>query len=242
MRRTVCKLAVVLAAGAMLVGSSQALAATGPLKTTCATAWEGNAAQSSACAVLWWDASTHQVSARCSVEYSFSGVQTEIFHCQLQQGKGQTFESAVADFGTIADTTTAGQTYTFSTEGVEPKEGHTYSVHFTFQPSQGNSTGPQRQVAISFIHVLPMVTGVSPNTASKAGGTVVTVTGEGFALGTTATVFKFGSTTSTSVNCTSTTQCTVIGAAHARGKVDVKATVNKISSEKNRPADQFTYA
>ena len=37
---------------------------------------------------------------------------------------------------------------------------------------------------------LPTVTGVSPNTGSKAGGTSVTITGTGFALGKTATVLS----------------------------------------------------
>jgi alpha-tubulin suppressor-like RCC1 family protein len=88
---------------------------------------------------------------------------------------------------------------------------------------------------------VPTVTGLSPNTGSTAGGTSVTITGAGFALGKTATVFKFGTTKGTSVNCTSTTECTVVSPAHAVGKVDVKATVNKLSSAKVA-ADQFTYS
>jgi hypothetical protein len=88
---------------------------------------------------------------------------------------------------------------------------------------------------------LPAVTNVSPNTGSKAGGTSVTITGAGFALGKTATKLKFGTTLSKSVNCTSTTECTAVAPAHAIGTVDVKATVNKLSSAKNAPADQFTY-
>ena len=87
---------------------------------------------------------------------------------------------------------------------------------------------------------VPTVTGLSPNTGSTAGGTSVTITGAGFAPGKTATVFKFGTTKGTSVNCTSTTECIVVAPAHAVGKVDVKATVNKVSSPKE-PADQFTY-
>jgi hypothetical protein len=87
---------------------------------------------------------------------------------------------------------------------------------------------------------LPTVTGISPN--SGAGGTSVTVTGTGFALGKTATVFKFGPAKATSVECTSTTECTVVSPAHAAGIVDVKATVNKITSATSRPADEFTYS
>jgi hypothetical protein len=86
----------------------------------------------------------------------------------------------------------------------------------------------------------PTVTKLSPNTGSKGGGTNVTVTGTGFGLGTAATSFTFGTTKGTSVNCTKTTECTVVSPAHAAGKVDVKATVNKVSSPKTS-ADQFTY-
>jgi alpha-tubulin suppressor-like RCC1 family protein len=88
----------------------------------------------------------------------------------------------------------------------------------------------------------PTVTNVSPNTGSKAGGTSVTVTGTGFVVGTTATKFKFGLKAGTSVNCTSTTTCTVVSPAHAVGTVDVKANVNTVGSPRNRPGDQFTYA
>jgi alpha-tubulin suppressor-like RCC1 family protein len=88
----------------------------------------------------------------------------------------------------------------------------------------------------------PTVTGLSPNSGPSAGGTSVTVTGSGFALGTTATKFHFGRAKATSVNCTSTTTCTVVSPAHEVGTVDVKATVNKISSPRSRPSDQFTYS
>jgi len=88
----------------------------------------------------------------------------------------------------------------------------------------------------------PTVTGLSRNTGPTAGGTTMTVTGTGFALGTTATIFKFGTATGTSVNCASTTECTVVSPAHAAGHVDVKATVNKVTSPKNAPADQFRYS
>jgi plastocyanin len=87
----------------------------------------------------------------------------------------------------------------------------------------------------------PTVTNLSPNSGSHAGGTSVMVTGTGFGLGTTATRFKFGSTAATAVNCTSITTCTVVAPAHLVGKVDVKATVNKVASATNRPGDQFTY-
>jgi len=92
-----------------------------------------------------------------------------------------------------------------------------------------------------YFKYLPTVTGVSPNSGSKTGGTSVTVSGSGFGLGTTATIIKFGTTKATSVNCTSTTACTVVSPAHPIGTVDVKASVNKMASVKTPPSDQFTY-
>jgi hypothetical protein len=86
----------------------------------------------------------------------------------------------------------------------------------------------------------PTITGLNPTGGSKAGGTTVTVTGTGFALGSGATLIKFGTKKATSVNCTSTTTCTVVSPPHEVGKVDVRATVNKVISPKTA-ADQFTY-
>ena len=88
---------------------------------------------------------------------------------------------------------------------------------------------------------VPSVTGVSPNAGAEAGGTGVTISGTGFAPGKTATAVKFGKTQSTSINCISTTECTAVSPPHAIGAVDVKVTVDKTSSAKNVPADQFTY-
>jgi hypothetical protein len=88
---------------------------------------------------------------------------------------------------------------------------------------------------------VPTVTNLSPNTGYKAGGTSVTVTGSGFSLGAFATTIKFGSTPASTVNCASTTTCTVLAPAHKAGTLDVKATVNEVSSAKNRPGDRFRY-
>jgi alpha-tubulin suppressor-like RCC1 family protein len=88
----------------------------------------------------------------------------------------------------------------------------------------------------------PTVTGVSPDAGSKAGGATVTITGAGFAVGASATTFKFGSTKAKVVECTSSTECTVLVPAHPAATVDVTATVNKLTSAKNPLADQFTYS
>ena len=110
-------------------------------------------------------------------------------------------------------------------------------------------TGPGGTSAVSSrdrYRFLPTVTGLSPGSGTKAGGTSVVVTGTGFEVGSSqtyrfATKFKFGTTKSTSVDCTSTTECVVLSPAHAVGTVDVRAIVEGETSAKNAPADQFTY-
>jgi hypothetical protein len=87
---------------------------------------------------------------------------------------------------------------------------------------------------------LPTIASVTPNSGPQAGGTSVTIKGTGFALGKTATKFKFGTAKPASVNCTATEQCTAVTPAHAAGTVDVRATVNNATSAKVA-ADQYTY-
>jgi hypothetical protein len=87
----------------------------------------------------------------------------------------------------------------------------------------------------------PTITAVAPNSGPKAGGTSVTISGSGFALGA-ATTFKFAAGIATSVNCASTSSCTAVSPPRAKaGTVDVKAKVGTLGSPKNVPADQFTY-
>jgi hypothetical protein len=88
----------------------------------------------------------------------------------------------------------------------------------------------------------PTVTAVSPNTGSKAGGTPVTVSGSGFAIGAGATVFTLGKGIATSVDCTTSSTCTMLAPAAAKtGAVDVRAKTNGKTSKKSPPGDQFTY-
>ncbi len=68
-----------------------------------------------------------------------------------------------------------------------------------------------------FTYGAPEITGLSPSTGSKAGGTEVTVTGFGFEPGTEGTKFTFGAKAEAgSVNCTSTMTCTMIAPASKR--------------------------
>jgi hypothetical protein len=95
-----------------------------------------------------------------------------------------------------------------------------------------------------FTFVKPTVTSVAPNGGSTAGGTAVTITGTGFGVGTTATVFHFGKTfLATSVECSSITTCTAVAPAHAAGTVNVRAQVvgSGVGWSHSNPADLFTY-
>ena len=98
----------------------------------------------------------------------------------------------------------------------------------------------------------PTVTSVSPNTGPPAGGTAVTITGSGFAVGVSATRITFGDIEeetereAVGVNCTTTTECTATTPelseeeARVSGTVDVRATVNNVVSPQTA-ADQFFY-
>jgi hypothetical protein len=105
--------------------------------------------------------------------------------------------------------------------------------------------GTSRNSSKDTFKFTPTVTGVSPGSGPPAGGTTVTITGSGFAVGDTATNIALGGQQATSVKCTTTTACTAITPELLRGQeysnpVDVRATVNHIASPKTT-ADQFHY-
>ena len=86
----------------------------------------------------------------------------------------------------------------------------------------------------------PTITGVSPKGGPESGGTEVTVTGYGFEPGTEATHFVFGKAAAGSVDCTSTTICTVSTPTYTKAvTVEVRATVNGKTNPR-KEAD-FTY-
>jgi hypothetical protein len=69
----------------------------------------------------------------------------------------------------------------------------------------------------------------------------VTVTGAGFALGASATTFKFGQKKAKSVDCTSSTTCLVVAPAQTAATVEVIATVAAAKSVVDAAADSYTY-
>jgi hypothetical protein len=86
----------------------------------------------------------------------------------------------------------------------------------------------------------PTVDALTPTGGPQAGGTTVQVKGSGFALGTAATSFKFGAVKSPSVDCTTSTTCSVVAPSHEAATVDVQATVNNVTSVRTA-ADRYTY-
>ena len=101
--------------------------------------------------------------------------------------------------------------------------------------------GPSPVVASDHYKYTPTVTGLTPKAGPVAGGTSVTMTGTGFALGKTATAVKFGTTKAKSVNCVSSTECLLVSPGEPAGTVEVKVTVNKSAAPKTAAAD-YTYS
>jgi hypothetical protein len=98
-------------------------------------------------------------------------------------------------------------------------------------------------IKAKFYFESPTVTSVSPRSGPTTGATTVTVTGSGFALGA-GTVFEFGKADGTSVNCASTTTCTMLAPAAVKNKagtVDIRARAGGKTSKNNPSGDQYTY-
>jgi hypothetical protein len=90
----------------------------------------------------------------------------------------------------------------------------------------------------TYKYAVPVVSSVSPNTGSHSGGTVVTITGSGFAAGATVT---FGSNAATSVVVNGTgTQITATSPTGNTGSVDITVTTAGGTSA-TTTADKFTY-
>lgn len=120
---------------------------------------------------------------------------------------------------------------------VSPPSGVSGSVYVTVTTPGGTSALSSK----GRFKYVPTVEGVSPASGVSTGGTSVTVSGHGFALGTTATKFTFGSVSAQSVDCTSSTSCTMVSPAQAPGTVNIRATAAKLTSAINAPGDQFEY-
>ena len=152
---------------------------------------------------------------------------------------GTNFTGATAvRFGSIAAASFTVNSSTSITAVTPPEASGKVNLFITTPDGTNAISRPDH-----FKFEAPTITNVNPNTGPITGGTSVTITGTGFALGTSATTIKFGGTLATSVDCTSTTTCVVVAPAAEKARiVEVRATVSGLTSPKNPPADQFTYS
>jgi hypothetical protein len=96
-----------------------------------------------------------------------------------------------------------------------------------------------RNITSSTFTTIPLITNVSPNYGSIAGGTSVTITGGNFSTSTTSAV-TFGSTPAASFTVNSDTQITATSPAASAGTVDITVT-NAVGTSNTSSADQFFY-
>ena len=160
---------------------------------------------------LAWQASTE------------TGGTVSTYLIQRCQGVGCT------NFTQIATSTTA----TYSDTGLTA--GGSYSYRLQASDSAG-SVSPFSNVASVTLQGPPVVSSVSPNNGTTAGGTAVTITGTNFVTGATVT---FGSAAATNVVVVSGTQITATTPAGTAGPVTV--TVTNPGAQSGSLASGFTY-
>ncbi|HTY97395.1 MAG TPA: IPT/TIG domain-containing protein, partial [Solirubrobacteraceae bacterium] len=89
----------------------------------------------------------------------------------------------------------------------------------------------------------PTIASISPAGGPKAGGTLVTITGSGFAPGEGNTGFLFGKGLAGGVECASTSECTLLTPSDPKkaAPVKVKAVVGTNKSSTKEPAAVYSY-
>ncbi len=92
----------------------------------------------------------------------------------------------------------------------------------------------------TYVSPTPSVTGITPNSGSTNGGTVVAISGTNFDITPGATTITFGGDAATNVSCSSLTLCSAETPPASVGIVDVIVTVAGQSSTAS-VADEFTY-
>jgi hypothetical protein len=86
----------------------------------------------------------------------------------------------------------------------------------------------------------PTITELSPDSGPEAGGTSVTVTGTGFAIGVGLTSFSFHAIPASEVECIALTMCTLVTPPHKAGTVPVTAAVGEYKTRQPMAA-HFVY-
>jgi len=148
-------------------------------------------------------------------------------------GTGFTGATAV-DFGTVAATGVSVVNSTTLTATV-PAAASAGIVDVTVTTPAGTSaaTSADRYTYIS----PPVVTGISPNTGSDAGGNTVTISGSGFSAGSTV---SFGTVPGADPTVVNSTMLTVIAPPGTDGTVNVTVT-NPAGTSATSSADRYTY-
>src|SRR5215831_11977869 len=146
---------------------------------------------------------------------------------------GQNFASgARVTFGGAAATTVVVVSATQITAKTPPHAQGSVNVTVTNPGGQsGTLTG-----GFTFVALAPVVTSVSPNTGTTAGGTPVTLTGQNFVSGATVT---FGGAQATSVVVASATQISASTPPHKPGGVNV--VVTSPNGQSGTLASGYTY-
>jgi hypothetical protein len=126
------------------------------------------------------------------------------------------------------------------------------SVETTFGPSElefckkrnGSDEGASCSIHDYYKYLEPTITNVTPSSGPVAGGTSITLTGTGFALGETETQFTIDKMPVTDVDCTAITTCTAVtppAKKHGVDSVIVSVKGNEPEHSKASPAAEFTY-
>jgi hypothetical protein len=90
-----------------------------------------------------------------------------------------------------------------------------------------------------FKYANPVINSLAPAHGPVGGGTAVTVTGSGFAIGAGKTTFVFGKTAATGVSCASTALCTM--SAPAASKIGTVSVAASVAGKKSQNRAEFTY-
>jgi hypothetical protein len=148
-------------------------------------------------------------------------------------GTGFAATGTTVEFGSVAGTSVTCTTTTCSATSPAGTAG---TVDVTVSVS---GTASSIVTADKFTYTSgPAIASINPSSGPTAGGTVVTITGTGFA--TTGTTVDFGTVAGTSVTCASATSCLATSPAGSAGMVDITVMAGGDTSTTGL-ADEFTY-